>query len=59
MCLNIAGFRQSYLLKNTINENQIGVNKKRNKKANRIKLRQTLKTKTTLQTSKENEPKAI
>ena len=40
MCLNItAGFLQSCLLKNTINESRIGVNKKRHKKANRIKVR--------------------
>ena len=58
MCLNItAGFLRSCLLKNTINESRIDVNKKRHKKANRIKYRQTLKIKT-LQTSKENEPKA-
>ena len=34
MCLNItAGFFPSCLLKNTINESRIGVNKKRHKKA--------------------------
>ena len=40
-----------FTLKNTINESRIDVNKKRHKKANRIKYRQTLKIKT-LQTSK-------
>ena len=39
MCLNItAGFLQSSLLKNTINESRIGVNKKRHEKADRIKV---------------------
>ena len=45
-------FSSKLFIKNTINESRIGVNKKRHKKANKIKYRQTLKTKTTLQTSK-------